>query len=650
MTKSTFTHSTRHYALNCLRHTILAILLGISPIANHSLAFGAERQVISQDENAGFRFAILTDIHIRVGATTPTQDLRNSVSQINQDNGIDFVLVTGDIADGGDGASLMLAKEELDKLGKPYYILEGNHDQNWSESGCMDFVKIFGYERFCFDHKGFRFIGFPTGPMMRMALGHVAPEDIEWAKEQLDANGKNGKPVFMVCHMPMQPQDVDNWYSVTDMARQYPVVAFIDGHYHRNIHAHCDGIPSIINITNLRQKGNDAGQYNVVNITADSVFVSTHPYGKPSYRWMAMELTTKHDDNSANWFPRPDFSVNSEYPHIKEAWTVQQHAGIYSSPVVWNRHIYAADNIGNIVCYDMLGHEAWRYSTGARVIGTPAIGKGVLVAGSADHCVYGIDARSGKLKWKVETGKPCVSAVTIVGNHAFVGAGDGIFRAINIKDGSVAWQTEGIKGYVETKPLVSDGKVVFGDWANTLYCLDGRNGKQLWTWQPPRKNDMHYSPAGVWPVAANGRVFICDPERAMTAIDINNGKQIWRTYQSKVRESIGLSKDRKRIYAKTMQDSIVCYSTETDQAKELWATDCKFGYEHARVMLVEKDGVCFASTKNGLIMALDGRTGKLLWKHKVGNTLINTVVPLSKDKIVFTNEDGTVGMIINEKP
>lgn len=44
-------------------------------------------------------------------------------------------------------------------------------------------------------------------------------------------------------------------------------------------------------------------------------------------------------------------------------------------------------------------------------------------------------------------------------------------------------------------------------------------------------------------------------------------------------------------------------------------------------------------------MALDGKTGRLLWKHKFGNTLINTVVPLSATKLVFTNEAGKVGEI-----
>ena len=37
----------------------------------------------------------------------------------------------------------------------------------------------------------------------------------------------------------------------------------------------------------------------------------------------------------------------------------------------------------------------------------------------------------------------------------------------------------------------------------------------------------------------------------MTAIDIHTGNTVWRTFQSMVRETIGLSEDGERIYSKT---------------------------------------------------------------------------------------------------
>ena len=55
-----------------------------------------------------FRFVLLTDLHITPGALS-VEDLENSVKQINNTPDIDFVLVTGDITETGDRASMQMA-------------------------------------------------------------------------------------------------------------------------------------------------------------------------------------------------------------------------------------------------------------------------------------------------------------------------------------------------------------------------------------------------------------------------------------------------------------------------------------------------------------------------------------------------------------
>ena len=158
---------------------------------------------------------------------------------------------------------------------------------------------------------------------------------------------------------------------------------------------------------------------------------------------------------------------------------------------------------------------------------------------------------------------------------------------------------------------------------------------------------MHFSPATVWPAASQEKLFIVDPQRALTAIDIQTGRTIYRTYQSQVRESMGISQDRQRIYGKTMNDSIVCYDTRSNNAHQLWATNIRFGYEHAPSMPQERDGILYGGTKEGLLYAVEGKSGHIKWLHKVGNSLINTLLPLGKGKIAFTSTDGQVG-ILNE--
>jgi predicted MPP superfamily phosphohydrolase len=101
-----------------------------------------------------FRFAFISDTHIGSPNGGAEEDLRRTVADINQMEGIDFVVITGDITELGTDAEIKLAKQILDELKVPYYIIPGNHDSGWSESGGVTFGKIFGNDKFIFEHNG----------------------------------------------------------------------------------------------------------------------------------------------------------------------------------------------------------------------------------------------------------------------------------------------------------------------------------------------------------------------------------------------------------------------------------------------------------------------------------------------------------------
>ena len=613
-----------------------------------SVLFACLLPFMVQAQQAVFRFAQLTDIHLSPNNPNPTEDLLRSIAQINATDSIDFVLVTGDIAEEGDRATMEKVKSCLDLLKVKYYVVLGNHETKWSDSGCTAFGEIFGGERFEFEHKGFLFLGFNSGPLMRMAYGHVVPQDIRWMTETMDrynaGNSRPDKPVILVTHYPMTEGDVDNWYEVTDAVRPYNIRLFIGGHYHRDRDLRYDGIPGILMRSNLRDKDEKPG-YGIYEITEDSILVYTQRIGEPKRQWAAFSLTDSYYDRNGKAQKYPDFSVNKEYAQVQEQWIVQTGAGIYCSPAVEKDKVFVGDDLGRLTAYALKnGKKLWSFQSGKRIVGTPAVSKGIVVFGSADCKIYGLDAQNGNLLWTVEAAEPVLGAVTIENSIAYIGASDHTFRAVNIRTGEVKWAFAGVRGYIETKPLVTDNKVIFGAWDNTLYALNKADGKELWKWTGGLTR-MHFSPAAVWPVAADGKVFITDPQRAMTAIDIETGNTVWRTFQSMVRETIGLSEDKERIYSKTMNDSIVCYSTKGDQPHKLWASNVGFGYEHAPSMQVEKNGVVFGSTKEGLIFALEATTGKVLWKHKTGNSLISTVVPLDNNRVLFTATSGETGML-----
>ena len=99
-----------------------------------------------QAQHGTFRFAQITDIHFSPNNPNPTEDLLRSVAQINATDSIDFVLVTGDITEEGDRATMLKVKETLDLLKAKYYVILGNHETKWSdivdvepdEEGCVE--------------------------------------------------------------------------------------------------------------------------------------------------------------------------------------------------------------------------------------------------------------------------------------------------------------------------------------------------------------------------------------------------------------------------------------------------------------------------------------------------------------------------------
>jgi glucose dehydrogenase len=210
--------------------------------------------------------------------------------------------------------------------------------------------------------------------------------------------------------------------------------------------------------------------------------------------------------------------------------------------------------------------------------------------------------------------------------------------------GKLLWQFDGLGGFVETRPLIYEGKVIFGAWDQHLYALDVKTGRLVWKWKGERPGTL-LSPAACWPIAANARVFIAAPDRKMTALDVKTGEQIWRSGTYVARESIGLSEDQTRIYVRAMNDYFYAFSTSSAQPEPIWELNGQFGYDINSAMLPEKNGTVFYGTKNGLLFALDGKAGRIKWQHKLGVGVMNTVVALSASQALATDFDGKVVLV-----
>ncbi len=586
-----------------------------------------------------FRFAQVTDTH--VGNGTGADDLRRTVADLNKQKGIDFVILSGDVTEFGSDEELKLAKQILDSLKLPLYVIPGNHDSNWSESGANSFRKVFGGETFFFEHKGCQFIGTTSGPNMRMSPGQIPRENLVWIDSVFKANPDQSKPLISINHYPLD-SSLNNWFELVDRLQQRNVQLALCGHGHINKLYNWDGIPGVMARSNLRAK-EEVGGYNIITMTGDSVFFQVR---KPNLItedfWLKLPLEKKNF-SAAHY--RPSYAVN-ETTKAKLVWEYEDHGDIGAGISSDGQRLFMANTVGEVYALELhTGKPLWSFKTGGKVYSTPEVYKGIIVAGSSDHNIYGIDAKTGQQRWKVETSKAVLGTAAIDNGQAYIGGSDGVFRCIRISDGKVLWSFDEVKGYVSTKPTIADGKVIFGSWENGFYALDVKTGKKIWEWNSGATNRM-FSAAACYPVVVNKRVFIVAPDRFMTALDLKTGTQLWREKKDelRVRESMGLSPDHKLVYAKTMDGELIGVSVEKEGMSVDWKSSLRLPYELTPTAIYSNKTTVFVPSHSGLLSAVSPKTGEVLWQYKISNGMINPPLVL-RDRVVVSTMDGKVVML-----
>ena len=597
--------------------------------------------VVAGAQTKPFQFAFITDTHIGSPDGKAEEDLRRTVQDINSQSNLAFVVITGDITELGTNAQLLLAKQILDSLNIKYYIIPGNHDTGWSESGGLNFTKVFGSDKFSFAYGGIHFIACASGPYVRMSDGHVPRDAVNWLTDQLKNIGNN-EPIIFLNHYPLD-NGLDNWYEVIDLLKKKNTILALCGHGHSNRPVQAEDIPAVMGRSNLRAKA-AVGGYNRVQVNADSIlFWERNPVTKEERDWTAV-ANKKVSYETGKGYTRPDYSINEKYKKATAIWTFQSDANIISTPAVLGDIVVFGNQAGLIQALKLKdGSKVWSYKTEGPIFSSPTVSGQKIVVGSADGSIYCLDAR-GKLVWKLKTKAAVLGSPIVSQNTVYIGGSDHQFRAINVSTGKQIWSFDSLKGPVTSLPVLYKDKVIFGAWDTNLYALNKNNGKLLWKWTNG-SSVINFSPAACIPVVYQGVVYVAAPDRVFTAIDATLGTTLWRTKESAVRESIGISEDSSLLYAKTMNDTIVAYHTNKEKLETAWKYNAGYGYEHTPSALIEKGGVLFFSTKNGVVYAMDPKKKETLWAYKMDNSMVNTLNVLTKNTIIAATMDGKVCLL-----
>lgn len=603
------------------------------------------------------RFAFVTDTHIAEN-TTSIADLSACLRDINGQDSLDFVIFGGDVTDFGTDREIATAKTMMDSLRFPYYVVQGNHDANWSESGCNTFLKVFGYEHFDFRKKGWRFIGCNSGPDMRMAPGLAPKETMDW----LGSLEKDGRCIF-INHYPMD-SSVLNYFDVIKQLKRLDVRFEIGGHWHRNVVMNYQGIPAVLCRSSL-SAGNVPG-YTLVRLGQDRITFSERKiYGSTTVEmapWYEYEFhgpvaDTVHFDQDGlpDDYPWMRYDVNWRYPQVRELWKSVFEANLAAGFAVKGDKAFFPLASGVVKCISLKdGHTVWSRAFGGKIYSTPAVSGGTLVFGCTDGKIYALRTSDGKTRWEYETSKSVLASPLIMDGKVYIGGSDNAFRALELKDGSPVWTYTGVEGHAISTPYGDGNRIVFGTWGRKLYSLDPKTGREQWVWTV-RKPSRMYSPAHCVPLYAAGRIFVAVPDRNVYVVDAETGRELFHVAGG--RDAIGLGSDGNTVYSKVMFGRMYAFPADVeapadggvlDSSLERWNVRDSLGYDIAPSALTEKDGILYVPTDKGNLIGMDARNGDFLWAHKISVALVNPVRVLKlsgKTCVLASSMDGTVELL-----
>ena len=559
------------------------------------------------------RLAILSDVHVTPGNANEGK-LREAVAEINAAD-VDAVMLTGDLTNEGSDEQLINIKGILDGITHPFYIIPGNHENNWSQSACKTFNDLWGSDRFVFTVDNLVVVGMNCGPFMKMGDGHIKQEDLLWLDSTLNVMVKPGMRVLSVNHYPIL-DDLDNYRAYVDILKKYPVITHQCGHYHSWRLYETDGINGVM-VRALDMGGGNYG-YTLMTIDLDRqwIYIYNKVLGKDPEQMYAYHINTEYDSPQL---------AERQYT-VPEGFVIERvvadNASIFTRVGIDNQNIYFGNSLGYCKAVDKkTGELRWQYKTDAMLFSRPAVGDKCVVLPTSDKRLIWLDKKTGKVRWQYVADGPYVADGVVKDGILYQG-GFKTFQAWDVKRHRLLWQYDDINNYCQASPVVDGNDVIFGAWDTYLRSLDRRTGALHWQWNNG-KNVNLYSPGNVVPVVTPEHVVIVAPDRFTTALDRKSGQQLWREKNdNKVRESLGRSADGKVAYAKTMDGDLVAMSTG-DQYEMLWKVDLGFGYEHAPCIVLEHNGYIYCGSRRGMLAVVNASTHRLEFTYRLGSSEVN---------------------------
>lgn len=228
----------------------------------------------------------------------------------------------------------------------------------------------------------------------------------------------------------------------------------------------------------------------------------------------------------------------------KMKWKINTGNGIEAPALIHDGVAFVGNLDGRVFAVELqTGKTIWTYATEGQIMGAPNFwsgttrgagpkggeaapnhpgADGVVVIGSYDYYLHGIDAATGKGMWKYEADNFINGTPAIYEGVAVFGGCDGLLHQVNVADGSLK-KKQPVATYVAGSVAVDHWITYVGDYDGKFTCLNIKEGKERWSFSNPNA-DLPFIAS---PSLSAQRVYIGNRDKYVYCFDRKNGDLLW---------------------------------------------------------------------------------------------------------------------------
>jgi outer membrane protein assembly factor BamB len=206
----------------------------------------------------------------------------------------------------------------------------------------------------------------------------------------------------------------------------------------------------------------------------------------------------------------------------KRLWSFDGDGALLTKPVAADGVVVVGSSDRNVYGLDArTGKTLWTATTGYAFTADPIVSNRVVVIGDQGGNIDGFDVKTGKQVWSFGASGAIDDAAVTSGKIAYLVSEDHNVYALNVANGQTVWQYT-MDDYAEQPPILVGDLVVVDNRAGQIIGLDDAKGSLAWKTD---LDDTPFSPPVGW---RDGKAVVLKiGDHKIGAFDSSTGKAIW---------------------------------------------------------------------------------------------------------------------------